>query len=141
MDGTPCVDGIINLDMSRFFPEEVMNSFKDLNMSIETENLEVPSSLEVGKGLKGASIKISGDIPFTMETKITNRKVLAKEKVTTPAGTYDCFKVGYTIVTKTVMNMESSGIDWIAEDVGMVKSENFDGNGKLTGYSLLTNFK
>jgi hypothetical protein len=136
-----CNDGTISLDMSRFFPEEMMKSFKDLNMNVQTENLEVPSTLEVGKELKDASIKISGDIPFTMETKITNRKVLAKEKITTSAGSFDCYKVSYTIVTKTVMSMESFGIDWIAEDVGMVKSENFNAKGKLTGYSLLTSFK
>jgi hypothetical protein len=136
-----CQDGVIKLDMNRFFPQETMQAFKDMNMNIETENLEIPADLIVGKELKNASLKISGDIPFTMEVTVSNRKVEGKEKITTTAGTFDCFKVTYTITSKTIMTMESKGADWLAEGVGMVRSDNYDKKGKLTGYSLLTNFK
>ncbi len=136
-----CDNGVISLDMSRFFPEEMLKSFKDMDMKIETENLEIPSDLEVGQELKEASLTISGNIPFTMETRIKDRKVLSKEKITTPAGTFECFKISYTVVSKTVMSMEYSTIDWIAKEVGMVKSESYAKNGKLNGYSLLTSFK
>lgn len=136
-----CDNGVISLDMSRFFPEEMLKSFKDMDMKMETDNLEIPSNLEVGQELKEASITLSGNIPFTMETRIKDRKVLAKEKITTPAGTFDCYKISYTVVSKTVMSMEYSSIDWIAKEVGMVKSESYTKNGKLNGYSLLTSFK
>jgi hypothetical protein len=136
-----CEDGVIKLDMNRFFPEETMQAFKDMNMVIETENLEIPPDLEVGRDLKNASLKISGDIPFTMEIVISDRKVEKREKITTTAGTFDCFKITYVINSKTIMSMKTTGADWLAEGVGMVKSENYNKNGKLQGYSLLTNFK
>lgn len=133
-----CEDGVIKLDMDRFFPEETMQAFKDMDMNIETENLEIPSDLEVGKTLKNASLKMTGSMPFKMEVNITDRKVEAKESVTTPAGTFECYKITYTISSKTIMSVETKGADWIAKDVGMVKAENYNKNGKLQGYSLLT---
>lgn len=136
-----CDNGVISMDMSRFFPQEMMDSFKDLDLQIDTDNLVIPSSLNVGDKLPDASIKISGQIPFTMETKITDRQVEAIEKVTTPAGTFECYKVSYTIISKTMMTMEMKGVDWIAKDKGMVKSESYNKNGKLNGTSLLTSFK
>jgi hypothetical protein len=39
------------------------------------------------------------------------------------------------------MSMNFSGTEWIAEKVGMVKSESYDKNGKLAGYTLLVNRK
>ncbi len=133
-----CEGGVIKLDMNRFFPEETMQAFKDMDMNIETTNLEIPSDLEVGKVLNDGSIKMSGSIPFTMEVNITNRKVVGRESVTTSAGTFDCYKITYTVKSKSIMSMESKGADWIAENVGMVKSENYNKNDKLQGYSLLT---
>lgn len=133
-----CEDGVIKLDMDRFFPEETMQAFKDMDMTIETENLEIPSDLSVGMSLNDASLKMSGSIPFKMEVNIVNRKVESKESITTPAGTFECYKITYTINTKSIMSMETTGADWIAKDIGMVKSENYNKNGKLQGYSLLT---
>jgi len=136
-----CDDGIITLDMERFLPQEMMESFRDMNMKIDVDNIELPSELEVGQRLDEGSITVSGDIPMTVRVDITNRKVEGKETVTTPAGTFDCYKISYDMKTKMMMGMESSGIDWIAKDVGVVKSEVYKKNGKLLSYSLLTKVK
>ncbi len=136
-----CEDGVIKLDMSRFFPEEMMAGFKDMNLNFETENLEMPSELEVGTTLNDASITVTGDIPFSMETNITDREVVAQESITTPAGTFDCYKITYNIEVKTMMTMEMKAVEWVAKDVGMVKSESFGRNGELSGTSLLTSFE
>ncbi|QSE97459.1 TapB family protein [Fulvivirga lutea] len=136
-----CDDGTISMDMSRFFPQEMMESFEDMDLQIETENMVIPESLSVGDELPEASITISGQIPFTMETKITDRKVQGIESITTPAGTFECYKISYKIITKTMMSIEMNGVDWIAKDVGMVKAESYKQNGKLMGVSLLTSFE
>lgn len=136
-----CDDGIITLDMERFLPQQMMESFRDMNMKIDVDNIELPSELEVGQGLDEGSITVSGDIPMTVRVDITNRKVEGKETVTTPAGTFDCYKISYDMKTKMMMGIESSGIDWIAKDVGVVKSEVYKKNGKLMSYSLLTKVK
>jgi hypothetical protein len=65
----------------------------------------------------------------------------AIEDVTTPAGTFNCVKISYDIETKTFMTMRASGIEWYAKDVGVVRSESYNGKGKLTGYSVLNDIK
>lgn len=136
-----CDDGNIKMDMTRFFPEEMLASFKEMNMELEIDNIQIPAELKVGDQLKNASIKISGDLPMTFETVITDREVVSKESITTPAGTFDCFKITYKVVSKSIMTIEMKGIDWVAKGVGMVKSENYNKNGKLSGISLLTSFE
>ena len=79
-------------------------------------------------------------------TTISNRKVEAKESITTAAGTFEAFKISYnTKVESTIMGMtrsfESSSNEWIAEGVGMVKVQSFDKKGKKQGTTELTSFK
>jgi len=104
-----------------------------------------PSDLSVGDELPDASItvsiKSSGVNMFTMTVWITNRKVEAREEMTTPAGTFDCFKMSYDIETKMMVKVQSKAVQWFTEDVGMVKSESYNKNGKLVGYSLLTDLQ
>ena len=116
----------------------MMESLKGMNMDIDIDNVQLPSDLSVGQSLDDGSIVISGDLPMTMRVDITDRKVAAKEKVTTPAGTFECYKITYTIKTKMMMGRESKAAEWIAKDVGLVKSESYKNNGKLMSYSLLT---
>ena len=70
---------------------------------------------------------------------IKDRKVVGKETVTTAAGTFECFKVEQT----TEMDMgfvkrEMKGVSFIAEGIGVVRSESFDKNGDLESYSEIT---
>ncbi len=137
MDMT-CNNGIVTLDMTRLIPEEQLQAFKDMNMKLDMDNLEIPEKLEPGMTLDDGSITMSGDLPMTMTVNITDRKVESKETITTPAGSFDCYKIVYTVDTKMLMNMKSSGVDYIAEGVGMVRNETYNKSGKLTGYSELT---
>lgn len=132
-----CEDGVIKMDMERFIPEESLQAFKDMNMTVEVDNLEWPSDLSVGKSLDDGAITISGDF-MNMKVDVTDRKVESKEKITTPAGTFDTFKVSYNVKMKMMMSRESKAVDYIAENVGIVRSESYNGNGKLIGYTLLT---
>lgn len=132
-----CENGVIKMDMERFIPEESLQAFKDMEMTIQVDNLEWPSDLDIGQSLDDGSITISGNM-INMKVDVTDRKVEAKEKVTTPAGTFDAYKISYNVKMKMIMNRESKAVDYIAEDVGLVRSESYNGNGKLVGYTLLT---
>lgn len=136
-----CADGVIEMDMQRFMPAQMIESFKEMNFQMDIDNVQLPSELNVGDQLDDGSITMTGDIPMTISIKIENRKVEAKETITTPAGTFDCYKISYDVNMKTVMNQSSKGVEWIAKDVGVVKSESYNGRGKLMGYSLLTKFE
>lgn len=140
-----CENGVIYIDMRRFISEEQLKSMGTYEMKIESENLELPSKLRAGQTLKEGSINLSTvDAPFSMNmnVKVTDRVVEAVEKVTTPAGTFEAYKIKSKSIStmKMGINMttEFSSVDWYAEDVGMVRSESYNKSGKLTGYTVLS---
>lgn len=146
-----CEDGIIKIDMSKYLPQESLKMFENMEMETSGEMLTIPSQLSVGQELNDGFVKVEakGDNSLTntsMEMKFINRKVEAKEQLTTPAGTFDCLKIRYDMEGKTKMMgmgvpMNFSAVEWISEDVGVVKSESYNKNGKLIGYSLLTRYE
>ncbi|MBX2944807.1 MAG: hypothetical protein KF725_03150 [Cyclobacteriaceae bacterium] len=143
-----CDGGVLIMDMRKFIPEEQQKAFSSYEMKMEAENLELPSKLSAGQTLKNGSITMTATgspIPMTMSVQITDRKVLGKESITTPAGSFDCYKISSksTIQSKMGINMtfDFSTTEWIAEKVGMVKSESFDKNGKSNGYTVLVSRK
>ena len=78
---------------------------------------------------------------FNMSTLITDREVLGKESVTTPAGTFDCYIITQSTHIKSMAaNQKRTTKQWIAEGVGVVKSEDYNKKGKLDGTSVLTSF-
>jgi hypothetical protein len=137
-----CVDGVFEIDMSEYL-SEMLQAYQTMEIEMEGDNLEFPANISVGDELPDGNINIkvssSGVTVMNMDVIIQNRKVEGKEKVTTEAGTFDCYKISQETLSKTRMVSTSiSGIDWIAEGVGVVKSESYNRKGKLTGYSLLT---
>ena len=78
---------------------------------------------------------------MNMNIKILNRKVEASESVNTLAGTFDCYKITYDMEMKSIINITTKGAEWIAKGVGVVKTEQYDKKGNLTGYTLLSKFE
>jgi hypothetical protein len=143
-----CSNGVLVMDMRKFIPQEQQQAFSSYEMKIEAENLELPSKLTPGQSLKNGSITmtaIGSPLPMTLSVAITDRKVAGKESITTPAGTFDCYKITSKTTTQTKMGMnitfEFSTTEWIAEKIGMVKSESVDKNGKSAGYTILVSRK
>jgi hypothetical protein len=137
-----CDGNKISFDYKSMVSPMMMEQFKDMDYDISGTNLEIPNDLSVGKTLPDANmimkISISG-INMNMELNITNRKVIGKENVTTPAGTFDCFIITSDMTTKMGMSQTSNSKQWISEGVGMVKQEDYQ-NGKVTSSSKLTAF-
>lgn len=140
-----CAEGIIRIQMSAFIPDESLQAFKDMEMEMKMDNLEFPSDLKAGQTLKDASFEMTAKnspMPMKFIFNITDRKVEGKESVTTPAGTFDCFKISEKTHSKMMIsNMEFTTVQYIAEKYGAVKTETYRSNGKLMGYSLLTKFE
>jgi len=139
-----CTDQVMEFDMRQFMASESMKSFESMKMDITGDNLEYPSSLSVGDELKPGKLnmQISGasSMPMAMNftIEIVDRKVEARENITTPAGTFDCYKISSTVKTKTVMKVEAKSVEWVSEGRGVVKTMSYNKNGKMMGYSLLT---
>ena len=147
-----CEDGMMKMDMGRLIPEESLKAIgEDVKPVIEGDYLNIPSNLSVGQELKGGTISMKIEnggnnmMGFSSDVEISNRKVVSKETITTPAGTFDCFKITFDVKSSTkVMGMNmgntTGSAEYIAEEVGVVKTETYDKKGKLDGYMLLTKF-
>ncbi len=138
-----CENGNLIFDMRNFVPQEQMQAMGTFAVEVESENLVYPSELLPGKTLSDGSVTVTAvgtTIPMKINVKITDRKIMAVEKVTVPAGEFEGLKVtsNSTLNNQIGMNMkfESELVEWIVEGVGMVKSESYR-KGKLQGYTIL----
>lgn len=140
-----CEGGVFTMDMKNFIDEETMKSFEGMEVTMDATDLDYPAALTPGQTLKDGHITIkatSQGIPvMNMVIKIYDRKVEAIEDITTPAGTFSCYKMTSTIETKNMFTIIVKSTDWISKNVGTVRSETFDKNGNLTGYMVLTSMK
>ncbi len=145
-----CDGGTISLDMMTTFPGS-MDTYADMELEvIQNENF-LPANPTVGATLDDAIFKVnitmSGNQPFGgIDAIYTNRKVLSKETLTTPAGSFECFKIQseYEINTKTLgigIPIRGSSTDYFNPAIGMIKTESYNKKGKMTGYTLLTELK
>ncbi len=146
IDGTTtliCKDGIIFFDLEDMIPEETMQSFQSFEMTMKGTNVELPNDLSTGQELKDADMTMDvnmAPMKIKVNIKITDRKVLGEEKITTSAGTFDCYKISQKLYMKAMVKVEGSSIEWFAKGIGIVKSEFYNKKGKLSGYSLLTEY-
>lgn len=140
-----CEDGVFKMDMSDYL-SEMLESYQSMEIEVKGENLTFPSKISVGDALKDASIDITilnnGMKFMNMQVVISNRNVVAKEEITTEAGSFDCYKITYDMETITkIIKVKASAVEWIADGVGVVKTESYNKKGKLSSYSLLTDLK
>lgn len=140
-----CENGVFRMDMRNFVNSETMKSFEGMEAILDATDLEYPSDLAVGQSLNDGflSIKVinAGMTLMNMVIKVYDRKVVAREDMTTPAGTFSCFKLTSTVETKSVFSMVAKSVDWIAAKVGPVRTETLDKDGKMMGYTVLTSLK
>lgn len=138
-----CVGGKFELNMAYKLEGSMMESFKNMEFTMDASEFEIPPiDATVGTELPDGSLVVemdeSGPIKMKMTVEVTNRKVEAKEKITTAAGTFDCLVLTQNISTKMMVRMKNKSKEWYAENVGMVRTETYNKRGKLMGYSELT---
>lgn len=143
--GVACEEGHFKIDMRSMMSSENMASMQGMEVDVEADELAFPANMQPGTDLPDASLKVSmqsaGFSMAGMQIEITNRKVVANESMTTPAGTFDCVVVTQDINTKMVVGIKASSKTWYAKGVGTVRSESFNKNGKRMGYEVLTSLK
>lgn len=141
-----CRKGVFYMDLKNMVPAE--NSAMangDMQVVFEGEDMAFPSGIRSGQQLPDARMKMklmSGSTAImTMEVLVKDRKVEGMEKMTTSAGTFDCYKITSTSEVNSLFSYSSKTIGWYSKDVGMVRSESYDKQGKLKSYSELTLFE
>ena len=116
-----------------------MNEILD-RTTVTGECRGIPAELSVGMELPDYEIEIK--VMFiTSKMGCRDRKVIGRESVTTPAGTFDCYVVEETMTAKAMMvNEKTRQVSWYARGIGLVRQQTFDKK-KLTGTTILTSIR
>ena len=150
-----CDGTYLNLDMSAMLQNfGGMASLKGV-----AKPVQFPINISVGENLPDASYTISVDRAATkmdVTSTIKNRTVTALENITTPAGSWDCYKVTADMSSsiesadanmkkimeqvQSKMKMKMSMIMWYTPKIGIVRTEMYK-NGTLSSRSDITAIK
>jgi hypothetical protein len=132
----------------------------DMNIKVSNNggnSEEYPLNMKVGDHLKDYTSQVMIGNGAAATVKVTDRQVLAKESVTTPAGTWECFKISYKSAVSFNGNSSAGSADttnkvssllgrlkikaptmntettvWFAPEFGMVKMETKNSRMELT---------
>lgn len=139
-----CKDGVFSLDMKAMMNPETFASYENMEIEVDAEELEFPATVTPGMELPDATLTVSVSSGamnmMNISVQVTNRKVEGMEEITTPAGTFNCIKLSQDVTTKMMIKIEAHSVDWYAPNTGVVRSESYNKNGKLNGYTELTKF-
>jgi hypothetical protein len=137
-----CKGGEFYINMDSYLDKNSMSAYKNMDIEVDVDQMTLPANLKAGQilndGRVTAKILNNGVKIITINTLITDRKVEGFEKVTTPAGSFDCVKISYTLETKMMFKIKMSGAEWFAKGVGAVKTESYNKKGKLESSSMIT---
>lgn len=134
-----CVNGVMHVDMKMSIPSQPGGPSANSDVKADNIYMEYPAAMNVGDALKDASMHMEMDnngMKQTVDMEVFDRKVEGKEKITTPAGSWDCFKISYKskMRIKTMgigMPMNIEGTEWFAPGFGIVKTESKQGGTEI----------
>ncbi len=135
-----CSGGVLMMDMKMFVPSSQQQQMGTVSGAAESAYLEYPSNMKTGDVLKDGNFsmdfKTQAGMGGHIDVDITDRKVESKESVTTPAGTWECFKITYhskmrfKLLINMPMNVDVT--EWYAPGFGTVKTESGGGMTEIT---------
>ncbi len=136
-----CKDGNIYMNFKDMIGAGALGQMKDAEMKITGDDLMYPYALSTGQTFPNAKtdmqVLMGGTPIMTMSFTMKDRKVAAKESLTTPAGTFDCYKITYTMESSMALVGESTGAMWLSDGM-MIKTESYNKKGVKSGSTLLT---
>ncbi|MEZ4780148.1 MAG: hypothetical protein R2816_00665 [Flavobacteriaceae bacterium] len=138
-----CDGDKLSIDFNSLINPQIYEQYKDMEIEVSGTNIELPNKLSIGQNLPDADVLMNIKVtPINMKLSvvISNRKVEAKETITTPAGTFECFVISYEMDLKMGFKQNMMAKDWISEGIGLVQSQSFNKNGKQMSRTILTQF-
>jgi hypothetical protein len=153
-----CTGGMIQVDMKMMLPEQQSEKYGSVDAKAQAFYLDYPAVIHVGDALKDGNLSMdigshaAGGPPGapgppgppgppgmgqSLTMAITERKVEAQENVTTAAGTWNCYKIGYKCKLKVKTGpfgipTNFEGTEWYAPGFGIVKTESKYGGTAIT---------
>ncbi len=140
--GIECVNGEVKMDMSKLIDPNTLSAYEDMEIDIVADDMSIPSGASPGEQLNDGNVTVTVDtgtpVKVSIKISMANRLVESKEKVTTPAGSFDCLKISYDMVTQIgFIKVKSATVEYYNKKHGVIRSESLDKKGKLTGYSVV----
>lgn len=125
------------------------SALSHMQMKVAVSEMAYPNRFSVGQTLDDGRLEAellnkSGDKMGDMKMVVTNRKVEGQEKITTPAGSFDTYKVSSDMSLENKMmgipiRMGGKVVNYRATNqIFDIRSEVYSKNGKLSSYTLLT---
>lgn len=139
----------IILDKSFIMSNTIMDQalkYKDIRVDASGDNPTIPLKLKVDDELPNYTLSIKIVVPnivITTKASTTQRKIVRKEEVITPAGTFEAFVLEEDIFSTVNIlginiNATGKGTSWVVPGMGIVKQDNANKKGKSTGgYQLI----
>lgn len=135
-----CNGGVMMINMKMNIPTPQTEQFSQTNAITEDFFIEYPVDMSKGDQLREGILNMELDnngMKQSVSMRIFDRQVEAKEKVSTPAGTWDCYRISY----KSKMSVRMMGIgvpismegnEWYAPGFGVVKTSSKQGSTEIT---------
>lgn len=130
-----CNGNVLLLDMKLFLPQQQIEHFNSPTVKEKPGFLEYPASLKINDKLKDGVLEMQADkngIEQSLIMEITERTVTGTEKLSTSAGTWDCFVIKYktTLKVKTgpiSIPIQFDATEWFNPASGIIKTTNSTG--------------
>lgn len=147
-----CEDGKVMMDIGSLFKNEKKHTGMTMEMS-KGGWLSFPAAMKAGDQLERTPYEMKamkdGRVVMTMTSLVNSRVVEAKEKISTPAGSWEAFR----ITEVRTMEMSMPGSDkkmpgqsmkytyWFVPSFGIVRNDFTDASGQLLYRSELISIK
>jgi hypothetical protein len=136
-----CNGSALQINMKMMLSEAQLKQMKNATVSANAQYIDYPTSIKEGDqlpdGYMNLDYTMDGGMKAAIEINVTERRVGSKESVTSPAGTWECFKI--TSNQKIVSKVAGIGIpikmevtEWYAPGVGVIKTESKYGSTLIT---------
>lgn len=137
-----CENGNVYVDMEKFLDPTTMAAYEDMEFEVTADDLSIPQGASPGDKLNDGSVSVTvntgSPVKITVTVSLTDRMVESRETVETPAGSFDCLKITYDLLTEVgFLKVRSAAAEYYDPENGVVRSESFNKRGKLTGYSVV----
>lgn len=143
-----CSGNELVIDMQAMLNQTELESIEGMDVTFTTvENLSIPSDISVGDKLPDGIIKMKvnmgGASMSEMKFTTRNRVVEGRETITTPAGTFETYKITYeNVMDASIMGISretiTKGVEYFSPGVGNVRSEFYDRRDRLESYTELS---
>ncbi len=136
-----CKDGqLLSGLLSRLTPS-MLRSIAHLDLKVSGNALILPESLDSLAQLPPSHATLiaseNGQQLLNLDMDFKNVKVIDKEVLVTPAGSFDCTLISYEMVISNLARKQFQIREWYAPKVGMVRREIFDRRNQFDSYQEL----